>query len=104
MSLKAVVTICLLFFFFKPRQCYTNLCVFGLPEDLNTCIKNMIGKCGTKGAYGDCVALGCSVALSELQISCSASASVNYSRLGFILSAPDTSAGRKNERGGSWKY
>lgn len=50
------------------------------------------------------MALGCSVALSELQISCSASASVNYSRLGFILSAPDTSAGRKNGRGGSWKY
>lgn len=103
-SLKAVVTIGLLFFFFKPRQCYTNLCVFGLPEDLHTCIKNMIGKCGTKGACGDCVALGCSIALSELHISCPASAFVNCSRFGFILSAHDTGAGRKNGRGCSWKY
>lgn len=81
-----------------------NLCVFGLPEDLHTCIKNMIGKWGTKGACGDCVALGCSVAISELHISFPASASVNSSRLGFILSAHDTVAGRKNGRCCSWKY
>lgn len=50
------------------------------------------------------MALGCSVAISELHISFPASASVNSSRLGFILSAHDTAVGRKNGRCCSWKY
>lgn len=78
--------------------------MFGLPEDLHTCIKNMIGKWRTKGACGDCVALGCSVAISELHISFPAPASVNSSRLGFILSAHDTAAGREDVALGSIKY